>query len=132
MQGQANNFRICYAGRSTAFVKPIPNTPMQLPDPLSNAVSSPTPYPGGKGRGIVIVGGGRDLASAYVALRHLRATGCDLPIQLWHPGEKELAPFWSHLVAGLHVTAVDATKLPDSSHFKKLDGEACKVQALTS
>ncbi|MCA9080358.1 MAG: hypothetical protein KDA58_07355 [Planctomycetaceae bacterium] len=38
----------------------------------------------GTGRGIVVVGGGRYLVSAYVTIRVLRHVGCDLPIELWH------------------------------------------------
>jgi len=37
----------------------------------------------GAGRGIVICGGGSYLPSAYVAIRHVRRTGCSLPIELW-------------------------------------------------
>jgi hypothetical protein len=59
------------------------------------------PYPGGhQGRGVVVVGGGKYFASAYVTIRVLRQVGCRLPIELWHlDGEVDetmrrlLAPF---------------------------------------
>lgn len=48
-------------------------------------VRATTAYPGGyRGRGVVVVGGGRYLVSAYVTIRILRHVGCRLPIELWH------------------------------------------------
>jgi ADP-heptose:LPS heptosyltransferase len=45
-------------------------------------------YPGGfEGRGIVMVATGRLYRSnAWIALKRLRATGCTLPVELWHWG----------------------------------------------
>ena len=55
----------------------------------------------GSGRGIVICGGGSYLPSAYVAIRHVRRTGCNLPIELW---------------------IIDWTEIPQEqiNHFEKL------------
>jgi hypothetical protein len=41
-------------------------------------------YPGERGRGIVVVGGGKYFVSAYVTIRVLRHVGCSLPVELWH------------------------------------------------
>ncbi len=42
------------------------------------------------GRGIVISGGGKYFAMAYVVIRTLRRLGCKLPIELWHLGAEEM------------------------------------------
>jgi hypothetical protein len=56
---------------------------------LADALASfAPPADPGRGRGIVVCGGGRYFASAYVTLRVLRHVGCTLPVQVWHlPGE---------------------------------------------
>ena len=52
------------------------------------------------GRGMVITGGGKYFASAYVTIRIIRHVGCELPIELWHfkdeispPMREALQPF---------------------------------------
>ena len=43
-------------------------------------------------RGIVIcAGGAKYIACAFVSMAALRASGCGLPIELWHVGEEELS-----------------------------------------
>lgn len=46
------------------------------------------------GRGIVIAGGGKYLSHAWVCVKNLRAKGCQLPIQVWFLGDKEM-PGWA-------------------------------------
>lgn len=72
-------------------------------------------------RGVVVVGGGKYLASAYVTVRVLRHVGCSLPIQLWHlAGEtdtKERALF-----SRFGVEYRDADALRKKQPFRFLDG----------
>src|SRR5579859_6552245 len=89
-------------------------------------------YPGGEGSGIVIVAGGKFLASAYIAIRHLRRHGCRLPIQVWHLGPDEIPDFWRELTADLQVTAVDALRAPGASDFRRLGGWECKIHAIVA
>ena len=75
----------------------------------SRAQSFPAPPHGGEGRGVVIVGGGRYFASAYVTIRVLRHIGSNLPIELWYLGRKsELTPQQAAIVGPLGVKCVDA------------------------
>jgi ADP-heptose:LPS heptosyltransferase len=71
------------------------------------------PYPGRyQGRGIVICGGGaRYLPSAWVCINLLRRLGCDLPIELWHLGRKEMNDRMRELLAPLGVKCVDACQV---------------------
>jgi hypothetical protein len=80
------------------------------------------PYPGGhSGRGVVVPGGGKYFASAYVTVRVLRHVGCRLPIQLWHlagevdgPMREALRPYG--------VTCVDADEVAARRPFRFLHG----------
>jgi hypothetical protein len=49
---------------------------------LRNPPRNPGRY---RGRGIVISAGAFYPISGFIAVRSLRAAGCALPIQLWHP-----------------------------------------------
>jgi FkbM family methyltransferase len=71
------------------------------------AIDNLESYPGGfSDRGIVILGGGKYFASAYVTIRVLRRVGCRLPIQLWHLSE-ELTAAERVLVTAQDVECVD-------------------------
>lgn len=62
-----------------------PNVQEAFRQLTAEAVDALPPYAGGfEGRGIVIVGGGKYFASAFVTIRVLRHVGCRLPIELWH------------------------------------------------
>lgn len=101
---------------------------------LLTTLKHPSPehvrFSAGSGRGIVIVGGGRYLPSAYVAIRHLRRHGCELPIQLWHLGEREIPGFWRGLASPWRVETVDALRAPGASEFKRLGGWECKIHTI--
>jgi hypothetical protein len=56
---------------------------------MRSFVAAMEPPPPMSGRGIVMCGGGRYEASAYVSIKMIRRTGCTLPIQLWHRGAEE-------------------------------------------
>jgi protein O-GlcNAc transferase len=89
-------------------------------------------YSGGKGQGIVIIGGGAYLPSAYIAIRHLRSLGCGLPIQLWCLNSAEIPPFWSKISSPLEVETVDARRIEFANDFPRLGGYECKVHAIVS
>jgi hypothetical protein len=75
----------------------------------------------GTGRGIVIAGGGRYFASAYVTARVLRHVGCRLPIQLWHlAGEIDAAQ--RDALAPLGVECIDAHALARERPYRFLTG----------
>lgn len=103
-----------------------------LADRISAALKRPDTLPSGHGRGVVIVGGGEYLASAYIAIRHLRRTGCRLPVQLWYLGRQEIPPFWRELTDRLGVESVDAFSVKGAEDFDGLQGWQCKVHALAA
>jgi hypothetical protein len=72
-------------------------------------------------RGIVIVGGGRYLVSAYVTIRVLRHVGCTLPIELWHL-DGEMDEESCRLVEPFGVTCRNAERIDASSSFRFLSG----------
>jgi len=63
------------------------------------------------GRGIVIVGGGATLPSAYIAVRSLRYHDCSLPIQMWHLGSSELPSAWRRNFEIFGVEFVDTYEI---------------------
>ncbi|MDE8349638.1 MAG: hypothetical protein POG74_09175 [Acidocella sp.] len=77
--------------------------------------AQPPTYPAGRfaGRGIVICAGGpRYFTCAFVLLHVLRhALGCQLPVQVWHLGTRELSPAMVGLLQGLGAEIVDAEPL---------------------
>jgi hypothetical protein len=78
-------------------------------------------FPGGApSRGVVIVGGGKYFASAYVTIRVLRRVGCRLPIELWHFAE-EMDDAMRSLAAEWDVTCVDADALARRRPYRFLD-----------
>jgi len=61
-----------------------------------------------KGRGIVMIAGGpKYIACAYVNVNMVRDTGCTLPIELWHIGAFEMDDRAKALFDGLGVEFVD-------------------------
>lgn len=85
-------------------------------------VRSLKPYPGGyRGRGIVVVGGGRYLVSAYITIRVLRHVGCRLPIELWHT-RGEVDGGMSRLLSRYQVTCRDADEEVKRLPFRFLHG----------
>lgn len=79
---------------------------------LSKAAIENCPeYPEGKyeGRGVVICGGGlKYFTCAWVAIKMLRHMGCQLPVELWHLGKKEMDNKMKKLIEPLGVTTRDA------------------------
>jgi hypothetical protein len=105
---------------------------MLLKHAVEEAVKTTHVYPGGDGRGVIVVAGGRYLPAAYVMIRHLRATGCRLPVQLWHLGAAEIPPFWKPLTSGLDITMVDGLAAPGAADFVRLGAWECKIHAVVA
>lgn len=59
-----------------------------------------------QGRGIVYVGGGAYWPGIVVGIRLLRLIGCQLPVQVWHRGDKE--PVQPDQVEGLNVQIINS------------------------
>jgi hypothetical protein len=89
-------------------------------------------YPGTfAGRGIVICGGGvRYFTNAWVCIQMLRRLGCELPIELWHLGQKELSIRMSELVRPLGVMCRDARSLRRKFPVRLLHGWSLKPYAI--
>lgn len=65
--------------------------------------------PTGQGRGIVTCAGGSYFPSAYVMIRCLRHFGCQLPVEFWYDGEREMSPDMLQIIKDLGVTPRDAS-----------------------
>ena len=75
------------------------------------------------GPGIVICGGGKYFASAYVTIRALRHLGCALPIQLWYLGRLgEMDDELISLVKPYGVECVDADRVRAIHPIRILNG----------
>jgi hypothetical protein len=90
------------------------------------------PYTGGyQSRGIVICGGGVSyFTNAWVCINMLRRSGCRLPVQLWHLGEKEIDDQMKALLASLRVECIDACKVRKQSTIRRLAGWELKPYAI--
>src|ERR1043166_771294 len=84
-----------------------------------------------RGRGIVIGGGGpRYFTNAWVCINMLRRLGCQLPIQLWHLGRKEMDPRMENLLAPLGVQCVDSFSIRKQFPARILGGWEMKPYAI--
>ena len=90
------------------------------------------PYPGGfQGRGIVICGGGTThFTNAWVCIHMLRHFGCQLPIELWYLGPKEMDRTMKALVEPLGVECIDATQKRRVFPARRIKGWALKSYAI--
>lgn len=82
------------------------------------------------GRGIVIPAGGNYACSAYVTVRMLRHLGCNLPIQIWHLGPREMPPLAAAAFAEFGVETVDAHIVCKQFPHSRLNGWELKAYAL--
>ncbi|EGD77026.1 hypothetical protein PTSG_07368 [Salpingoeca rosetta] len=80
-------------------------------------------YPEGKyrGRGIIIVAGGRYLASALVSVKMLRDLGCTLRIQIWHLGPEEVDAAQREVLAAYDVEPRDFTAVVPPELLKPIE-----------
>lgn len=83
-----------------------------------------------QGRGVVIVGGGKFLPSAYVALKKLRATGCSLPVEFWYLGPSEFPLKLTSQFDSLGAACIDAFKMRERYPMRRLGGWECKPYAI--
>lgn len=91
-------------------------------------VSEPPEF---QGRGIVIAGGGKYLSWTWVLLRWLRAElKCQLPIQVWHLGTKEMPGMSSKLMATLDAETVDAHRVMLQKPVREMNGWILKTYAV--
>ena len=89
------------------------------------------PEGGTRPRGVVICGGGRKyFPCAWVCVRMLRHLGCELPIQLWHLGEREMDDPMRALIESLGVECVDGEALREAHPARLLNGWELKAYAL--
>jgi hypothetical protein len=95
-------------------------------------IAAMPPYPGGfTGRGIVICAGGHGyFTCGYVCARMLRFMGCQLPIQFWHLGEREMDDRMRTIAAELGAVCIDAEKMKDRYPARILNGWELKPFAL--
>lgn len=95
------------------------------------AVASAPHYPeeSYSGRGIVIPAGGwYYLVNAYVNMRMLRDSGCQLPVEIWYIGEKEIVPPLMEKLEEMGAVCKDIT-----AHFSyPIKGFEVKVHAIAA
>ncbi|MFO1486845.1 MAG: glycosyltransferase family 9 protein [Verrucomicrobiota bacterium] len=83
------------------------------------------------GRGIVLCGGGLTyFTNAWVCIRLLRARGCNLPIQLWHLGRREMTREMIDLLEPLGVECRDAGRMRKQFPVRRLGGWELKSYAI--
>lgn len=83
-----------------------------------------------EGRGIVICGGGeRYFVNAWVCIKMLRQLGCNLPIQFWYLGKKEMDAKMTSLLRALGVDCVDACVMRKKHPVRILTGKTLKTFA---
>lgn len=93
-------------------------------------LSEPPPEPTGD-RGIVIAGGGKYLDYGWVNAKWLRLLGTQLPIQMWHLGEKEVPAQSRKHFTKLDVELVDAFKVRETHWHRRLHGWELKLYCAT-
>lgn len=86
-------------------LKPLPWNWARLPSVIERhraafirVAQAPLVPPPRKGRGVLLLGGGKFWPGNVLAVKMLRDTGCTLPIQIWHRGDEE--PVWPDNLAG--------------------------------
>ena len=84
-----------------------------------------------RGRGIVICGGGVEyFTNAWVCINMLRHLGCQLPVELWHLGQKEVDEQMKSLLSPLGVECIDAYKVRKRFPVRILSGWGLKPYAI--
>ena len=90
------------------------------------------PYPKScKNRGIIICGGGdKYFPLAWVCIKMLRRLKCNLPIQLWYLGRRELSVRMEKMVSQLRVECIDAHEVRKRHPCRVLNGYELKPFSL--
>lgn len=110
-----------------------PNVQEAYRQAMAAAVAKMPAYPTGKykGRGIVLAGGGKYFASAYVTLRMIRHLGCKLPVEVWFLGRKnEMQDWQAKLLSDLYAVCVDADEVASTRPVRILNGWELKTFAV--
>jgi glycosyltransferase involved in cell wall biosynthesis len=89
-------------------------------------------YPGDfKGKGIIIAGGGVCyFTNAWVCINMLRRFGCQLPVQVWYLGQKEMDERMKDILRPLGVDFVDAFEVRQKHPARILNGWEVKPYAI--
>lgn len=90
-----------------------------------NCIANMPEYPQGQfeGRGVVICAGGpKYFIPAWVCVQMLRKAGCQLPVEFWYLGRREMDETMKALVAPLGVTCVDAYEMNKINPVRHLGG----------
>ena len=110
---------------------PVALTAQTAPSLLRKAADSVPSYPNRfEGRGVVIPGGGRYFAQAWVCIHMLRRIGCKLPIELWHLGPDEMTDPWRLALMPLGVQCIDALEVRQRHPARILNGWELKPYAI--
>jgi hypothetical protein len=102
-----------------------PNVQEAYRQAMREAVATMPAYPEHKysGRGVVILGGGKHFASAYVTLSVIRHVGCDLPVEVWYLGRnREMLDWQAALLQQLGATCIDADSFAATKRLRVLKG----------
>lgn len=87
--------------------------------------------PSEAGRGILICGGGlRYFVCASVCINLLRYHNCQLPIQIWHLGAREMSEPMRRILVPLGVECVDADEVRKEHPVRILNGWELKPYAI--
>jgi Mannosyltransferase putative len=86
--------------------------------------------PSCEGRGVLIVAGGRYTAWGWVLCRRLREMGCNLPIQVWYLGTREMPEAAKPLFKKLDAELVDAHQVMMKHPAAEMHPWALKTYAL--
>jgi hypothetical protein len=93
-------------------------------------------YPEGKfnGKGLILVGGGdKYFPCVWVCLNVLRKLlGCQLPIELWYLGAREMNELMKKLISPFEVTCIDALEVRKQVPSKNLSGWELKPYSITN
>ncbi|MEM9257685.1 MAG: glycosyltransferase family 9 protein [Pseudomonadota bacterium] len=85
----------------------------------------------GQGRGIVICAGGpKYLPCVWVCINMLRHHGCDLPVEVWHLGEKEMPWHIRESLMPLDTKCIDARMRSERYPARTLNGWEVKPYAI--
>lgn len=83
------------------------------------------------GKGIICCAGGQKyLLNAYVLVRMLSSFGLNLPLQIWHLGQKELVEPYVSELKKLGAVFVDAHKILEEKPHHNLNGWELKPYAI--
>ncbi len=83
------------------------------------------------GKGIVICGGGQRYGiCVWVCVNMLREMGCNLPVQVWHLGEREMNDTFRQMLSKLNVECVDAHEIRKIHPVRRLGGWELKSYAM--